>query len=144
MSSPHGPVSSPHGPVSSPHGPVYTTLAHIRSIRLGAHKRHHGKYSGFKSDLTYHNTGSTNSLRDSTTGSSSNRDTIDSSDLRYLEYDPSFEKGLSTTKFTSGFMRRMESGVVNELKDQEAATRAMMATRKEKLRENRTQTLNSM
>jgi hypothetical protein len=69
------------------------------TIRLGGYKRHHDDLREFKSSLTYH------------TQEDNGREALVPD-----KYEPSFQKGLATTKFCSGFMRRQESEVVNDLK----------------------------
>ena len=75
------------------------TGANMGTIRLGGYKRHHDDLREFKSSLTYH------------TQEDNGREALVPD-----KYEPSFKKGLATTKFCSGFMRRQESEVVNDLK----------------------------
>jgi len=94
----------------------------VGSINLGNHKRHIGKYVPFKDNMAYHSDG---------------KRPIHPNDTSHMVYTPSFQSGLSTTKFSSGFMRRQESNVFNPLKDAEAAQKIESENRKELLRQNR-------
>jgi hypothetical protein len=112
--------------------PFHSTIAQdsvVGSIRLGAHKRHIGQYCPFKEDMTYH--------RDQ-------KQPLSLGDTSHVEYKPTFECGLSTTKFGGGFMRRQGSSVFNPLKDAEAQKFEESQHRKEKLREKRKQDLDGI